>query len=67
MMPKSDRPARKGRVNSPHLATKSGLMCYTGALTREPPMLPLPIIAIGIIACVLGIIALLPDFEHFED
>jgi len=30
-------------------------------------MLPLPLIAIGIIACLLGIVALLPDFEHFED
>ncbi len=30
-------------------------------------MLPLPLIALGVIACLFGIIALLPDFEHFED
>lgn len=29
-------------------------------------MLPL-FLAFGIIACLLGIIALLPDFEHFGD
>lgn len=30
-------------------------------------MIPLPILAFGIIACLLGIIALMPDFEHFGD
>lgn len=30
-------------------------------------MLPLPLLAFGIIACLFAIIALLPDFEHFGD
>lgn len=30
-------------------------------------MLPLSLIAFGVVACLLGIIALLPDFEHFGD
>jgi hypothetical protein len=30
-------------------------------------MLPLPLIAFGVIVCLLGIIALMPDFEHFGD
>ncbi len=30
-------------------------------------MIPLPWIAFGIIAALLGIIALLPDFERFSD
>jgi hypothetical protein len=31
------------------------------------PMLPVPLIAFGVIAALLGIIALLPDFERFSD
>ena len=30
-------------------------------------MIPLPLLAFGMIACLLGIIALLPDFERFGD
>jgi hypothetical protein len=30
-------------------------------------MIPLPLLAFGIIACLLGIIALMPDFESFGD
>jgi len=30
-------------------------------------MIPLPLIAFGVIACLLGIIALLPDFDGFSD
>jgi hypothetical protein len=30
-------------------------------------MLPLPVLAIGIILCLFGIIALMPDFENFSD
>jgi len=30
-------------------------------------MLPLGWIAFGIIACILSLLALLPDFEHFSD
>lgn len=30
-------------------------------------MLSLPVLAFGIIVCLLGIIALMPDFEHFGD
>jgi hypothetical protein len=28
-------------------------------------MIPLPLLAFGMIVCLLGIIALLPDFERF--
>ncbi len=35
-----------------------------GMLSR---MIPLPILAFGVVACLLGIIALMPDFEHFGD
>lgn len=30
-------------------------------------MIPLPLLAFGFVACLLGIIALMPDFEHFGD
>lgn len=30
-------------------------------------MIPLPLLAFGIIGCLLGIIALMPDFENFGD
>jgi hypothetical protein len=30
-------------------------------------MIPLPLLAFGIIGCLLGIIALMPDFESFGD
>jgi len=30
-------------------------------------MLQLPLLAFGMIACILGIIALLPDFDGFSD
>ena len=30
-------------------------------------MIPLPLLAFGMIACILGIIALLPDFDGFSD
>jgi hypothetical protein len=30
-------------------------------------MIPLPLLAFGMIVCLLGIIALLPDFERFSD
>ena len=30
-------------------------------------MIPLPLIAFGMIAVLLGLFALLPEFDHFED
>lgn len=30
-------------------------------------MIPLPLLAFGFIACLLGIIALMPDFDRFGD
>lgn len=30
-------------------------------------MIPLPLLAFGMIACILGIIALLPDIDGFSD
>lgn len=30
-------------------------------------MIPLPLLAFGFVVCLLGIIALMPDFEHFSD
>jgi len=44
-----------------------GAVFFCGENADAVAMITLPLIAFGTIACILGIIALLPDFDGFSD